>query len=1723
MLPLCCNEYAFAQDGGGVFERNGEVYVMIGSGSRMGVYANQTIDASGNRTIVKPDGIRLFPAPERIEAMNDYMALSVDQFRNIYVLAGKCDPGLIEPPPDFYWPVDPPKNEGIIGIGADSKGDIFHDVINYIPGEPKSAHGTPEPRIVKEKANFPCYYDGKVDRGPAPAPPPQILNQYMAKYKNVDRGQFRRIDKSWYPGFFPAWNNHSKVFFSEQQQYQEGIGGGNWQRRWDFKVQRVSLWIAHYVKSVPAGVVLPPYITPGTENPMFEQVFKTTNMEFQFQRASACAENFHPGSIDPTKATVTTNYKLGFATTGAGRRYVYSSLPDPLIKRGSIQLAAGNTYGIPLNDSADYGGPKGYGGTPPVPGNILTKDVCKIGAATKDSSSDWVYTAPVSEDGYDVIDFCVADQWDGQGGVTFRLLQQAGDPNRRFDPNLSKKIKWNKFNGYSPVTSDPGGIKAGEMALPRDVKCIAADGGGALYYLTEAKPVIDGSSQKGLTYDFFDKTRQVSAPTSCPPEEGRPVWKWWRKYQVRAITELCQIDYYTKKSSSINEFTVGSENVIVMEVFSDAAGTNLKSRGIPEVEGVPVKDIKLGLAVINLAGPPAGNNEKNCVDIYSTISTSRNQREITFTEKTQGGSFIQRKVTGDEAAEDEQYQCVMENAPPEFSKDFICKNINSGTKLTDMNANGVIGGFLYSLRPATASYYWKVEMLEPMKKHIAAETSFTSAASSQRNVRLDKASMPPGWQSLAGKGERSNSINFADGSWYMSIGKNATVLPKDEKMDEAEAPPDFAFIPKEPGVYKISLVACAKFWDYDKMPYPSYITDREKYKPDTFKYLFFDDGGSPGSGGIKGNGIKDGDEDYVAERYIVVEAKKPEPDKYITGIKIEGPSNVEENKVYQWTASASVRYIKSFNHETGNPSNKQLMETYNGIGIWDYDPACVTGSAPQSWGLPPYDSIGENYITGAPAKPPNCFAGEGGSGTIEAALRNFGEIPPGGYIIQPPSYIKAAGAKVWGTSPDRALWIEGVGTTSRPDKPLNRADRGAVEYEWYMAGEKIDDRGAAVVGCETVDGRKYPSILIARGRLSDEIPFPKNIKGVDASSAVKWENYQNQDRRFRVSVNLRYAVDMPRAPGRYFIYIKFKYPKLKWEGRSQKKNASGEERGAEGEPVYAYYDLVPDGSGETLYHADNWASLSSASDPAGIAVTVNDKQPPQAFFVSQDQSKNPDPGSALPDGSLPQTGVAFKGATTGDPFPFDVDYIVCDNNPNLAIPRAFIKALAGPSAAELHWKDALASKLSDSAAEFTLEKLKSALESGIDPKPSAKKPGQAQDAMEIPLASYPGYGTSPYRRAVYKFAAPSPNMMRTSVFGESDIPYDMSGSLPMYVAGTDAAGNQIGNPKCDPNQNTSEIEAIIKRTDGGSSIYHQEYSGAPAVIPVKDNDPPTVVFRALKPRENVTREYSVRQSGAVIDPSTGRASDDVSYHDILDADSGGYEGKLRFTYFGGGAVKADDYNMDGSPAVIKGQRSPLLAETALSNDGDKCRMLDRNFRGDSDISCGLVDGLPGYVIKFAAKNVGLVNCYDDYSPVCVSFYDFEKILTGSGSDTLELIENARTRFEISVMDNVDGKISPSLYMSGPSLAGANAYVDTDNLGDSATLREVLTNWKLNARKNLEAYGVFRKATPQGNSKPFLFLAAKDSSGNSTIVKIPIVILHTYMQRDVINVETRRSE
>ncbi|HBC76375.1 MAG TPA: hypothetical protein DC017_16310 [Candidatus Wallbacteria bacterium] len=1728
-----------------VYSRNGEVYVMIGEGTRMGVYASQKIDANGNRVTIRPDGIKLFGDPTK---MDSYQSIAVDQFRNVYVLAGKFDAGLqtvrnITPAGSLYVPVDPPVGCGIAGIGRDAGGNVYYDVLNYLSknsgADIAHLHGAElfwnETMIWSGRnrsissdyhPTAGTYGSGRragtfVNEAQAPPATTQGFNfvtgaaenvntNYSAKYPAATAAKIRRMPEDvWFPGDYDKWNNIQYVGGHE------GMKRGKMYIHYDFKIQRVFLWISHYVQNVPAGVSLPPTIVAGQVNDMFEQVFNTTNMKYKFMRHSGC-ESGHRGDQRETEAGVNTDSRLAFSTTGAGRRYVYSSLPTPKIRKGTIQLTAGNTFGIPQVDSADF---TALHATQP-----LTSATVGIGAATKNANEDYVYTAPLSAEGMDVISFAVADQWDGTGGVRYMLLQTAGAVGKKFDPAREKKLRWEKLNQYA-VNSN----KSGTIALKKDVKAIAGDGSGSVYYLTDPRPVFDNAAGG----DTFHS--DASSPTDLKPlltpgkpdgpflQDGANVWKWYRKFSGRAATELYQIEYYTKTETKLNDFTVGNEDAIVSETFSDANGQNLISRGMPQVIPPGVSSIKLALATVNLAGPPTGNNEKMCVDIMSSNvgAANRKIKDITYSNRD-SGNLAEAKIEGDEIAEDTQFRCYMENAPPKFSDDLVRKNIISGLVLKDENANGVIGGFDYAVRPGTACYYWRVEMIEPMKKSLAPDIGFTTSTNPVRNVTLTKVTAPPNsWGGLAGKGTRANNVNLGDGYWYSSRGANADTTAAAENAGAIEAAPDFAFTPKEPGIYKVSMIASAKKWNYGVLGYPSYITDRETAagcKDNTTHYLFFDNGEG---GGTAGNGVKDGAEDYVSERYIIVTAKQPEPDKYITRVKIEGPSTINENQIGIWKATANVRFVKSFNHETGTPSAKLLMETYNGIGAWDYSDTAVA-----DWGLGPFDGVGEDYSTGAPARPSNSKK-TGANTVVEPMMRNFGEKAPGStaFGAAPPELAGVPPNIIFGTPPSFPSWVVGAGTSASPTTQLSKADRGCIEYEWHLAAEEKKPDGSKIFHGTAIDAsvtspsdlKRCPSIIIAKGRLSDEKPFP----GDGSNKAVTWSNYANTDRRFDVTVNLRYAFDMPLDPGRYFLYIIFKYPKVKWEGRSPKKDKDGNlVKDAQGKQIFAYHDLVGDGVGETFYHTDNWLTINSnTQEPAGYAITVKDLQPPQAFFSSDNYPTNPSQTTAL-SSALPATGVAYDGGTTGDPFPGLIKYSVCDNNPNLAVTSSLM-AMTGSRAKLLAWNNFDASKglaeTEDVYLEFNKTKVQMALEKTIAPKAAGRPPGTVQDAVQIGVNEYPGYGIdAPYRRAIYKLNNPK------NAFTKDHIPYDMIGTIPLYAAGSDGSGNKMSDFDKDPAPNKAYNE-ILNLVNSGttSTISEKQFPNAPAVISIIDNDAPSLRFYALRSRDNIYREYIMTSTGNPDLADSSKPLDHDANHDELDWDAA-EPGKLKFTAFGQTEVTVKDCNLDGTTANLANQNNPVFAKTSMANNDGRCNQLTP-ATVNASVGVTSIGGKPCYAIKFNNRNAGLSATYNRYSPANAVVYDFEKILPQNAGGVLELIENARNRFEISVVDNVDNIItvsSPAIPAPNALMAG-NCFVDTDNLGDAATIEEVMNSWKQkNAR--IEAYGIFRNPTPAGN-KPYMFMTVRDAAGNVTVAKMPLIILHTLFRPNVINVETRRSE
>ena len=1771
---------AAAQDS--VYSRNGEVFVMVGSGFFKGVYKCQDIDDNGKRVQI-PGGKKLFGAKE------EYYSISVDQFRNIYVLSADCEKNPSVPPKSSYFPIDPPAGEGIVGIGADDEGELFYDVINYAYGPSFTYHGPFNLAFFTRLKDTTFYYDGVsndfndktgADKrlvGGANKPPAAIYNKYLADYSpakltpnptvpfllttpdqnividfpngstrkdtipgNVragcgkepwywgthaggcpcsplevkamtvvpalDDAQVRRIGKqkvgdvvarsdSWYPGFFARWYYHGDYKATGAWGRKNGgknlQASGNWQRRYDFKKQYIKLWITGWTETIPGGLIVPAGVTlPNLKTETdIETAFNTTNISYKADFASGCGED-HADTKLGVSTVISTDPKLSLTTTGAGRRYTYSSLPKPTVKQGQISLIKDGTgvikYGVPIGGSTGYNGR--MGGKLP-----LTEKTLSIGAATMTNTEDWVYASPEKEDGWDVIDYCIADQWDGHGGVAYRLLIKPGTG--------EKKLKWNKYGnapatdperGYKMYTVDPTNVKAGEMALAKDVKCIAADGRGSAYYLTDARPVVDAASKLLGTYDPKDESKVVAVPQPMVEDNtGLVVFARKRKYDVRAAAEVYYCDYYNRKVDKLNDITVGFETIMIREVFKDPLGKELKYRDNAVIVGDPVANIKLDIATINLAGPPSGNNERDCVDIVSTNANGTGVKGIKF---NRPGATGMEEVEIDMAlvdsiSEDTQYQAIMENAPPKFTNDTVNINQNSGMALEDKNKNNIMGGFLYSIMPRTATYFWKVEMIEPMRKIVTPEYPTTKVVAAP-------AKWPP-----ADRPAGSTPINFTpDENWYISA------------PGGAEALADFKFTPKEPGVYKISLIAGTKRYNYELMPYPSYITERDAFVSD-YKYSFFDNGAG---GGKANDGIRNGGEDYVAERYLVVTAKETKGDGYITNINITGPGQIDENSPGIWTASADIKFIRSIQHE----EKTKRMETYGGIGVWDY-PADVE----EKWilkTLAPRHDVGEDYTIGAKAQPANCYSGPaaGRTGTIEAKLRNFGEVPPDiptgtrKLLNPPPGEILApAPVKVWGTNTNTALWVEGAGTTSAPDKPLNRADRGCIEYEWYLAAEKKE--GGAGEYIKTKGATREPDILIAKGRLSDEMNFPQNIPGANNEKVVTWTpaTYINSDRKYKVDVKLRYAFDMPLDPGNYYLYVKFKYPKLKWEGRSPKRDKDNKiiNDPDTGQPMYSHYDLVHDGYGETIVGECAAAIKNAAPQPIGYKITVKDRQSPQAYFTGNDPNFTPQAESDPLAAVLPKAGAPFKGGTTGDDFPSVIKYNVCDNNPNRGIESALV-AHVGLKMSAIAQADFSAAESEDVMLLFNEEKVKKVLEKMIAPTAAANGVGANRVIQDVTPANldfkqYAGYGNdAPFRRAIYVLPARS--------IKAEQIPYDMVGSLPMYARGTDGSGNKIGDPNSD--DTTAEINLTFT-ADAATKSRNRDYSNAPAHIVIKDNDSPSLIISVMLSRDGIIKRFALNS------PQPEKLGDyHASFKDSLDWDPIGGGLKLKYITYGPVSVLMQDLDLSGNVKVSK------FDSQSMTPDGTKLKQFVPTSTGNPEIAVDNSTGVPIYKIKFSGKNVNLTKGYDDYSPNGLAYLDYDQIV----NETLEIIEDSRTKFELICCDNVDGVIAPAAYdeTSGKLLAH-QFYLDTENLGDQAVLNEVLKGWnpdkaKLSNGTEMEciaAYGIFREPTNENSPKPYMFYAVKDNSGNVSVMKIPAAILHTLMKRNVINVENRRSQ
>jgi len=1728
-----------------IYDRNGEVYVMIGRygdnqrNPFMGVWSSSKVNDDGTLDSTDvPGGVKLFPKAtgnasedeKNLNAMDDYYAIAADQFRNIYVLSAKIDPTFEKPKAGDYSEIDPPLNEGIVGIGADGAGNAYYDVINYAPGKLTTWHGNfGWPRfkgigVFYDEANIGTATGAIASAGTPDAPPPNVLADYKKKYDNAaiatmagsapvpynnfgaskpflfditfldgskvtdvipgvpaspwvccgyfngwgvathnttplkifnafDPDQVKRIGKNskgqgdvecWYPGYYPRWYMHADGGrYNPGCSARQAQGLANWQRRSSITMQKINLWITNYIHAIPKTVPQNGTPLPQTKKEYpFEQVFKTTNLKYLLDRESICGES-HPDACSNVPVEYSKNQFQSLSVTGAGRRYSYSSLPKPTIKKGSVDFgfSAGSiNYGVPLPNSSSIFQSNGQGNdNPPGIGTIINKNLTfntvGVGAATRTDKTDWVYAAPESDPDGKIVDFSVADQWDGNGGILYRLIEP---------PAKNKKIlKWDKYKEYAVDTSaDEKKLKHGVLDLKSDVKCIAADGRGTLYWLTDAREQPD---MPRLNAKYFDCTVTPEAPiVMFPPKpvaytdnSNKVRYKWKVKCNVPAACELWCYDYYSGKvgDKPKNSFVVGFEDVEITEVFSDAAGKDRISVQT-QVMGTPIKDVRLDLATINLAGPPKGSKENNCVDIVSKEPAITGIAGIKITDGN-GKATLLEASSVDEITEDSEYSAKMENAPTKksFSEDYVCVNTLSGDiNLKDENGNGIKGGFRYSLRPGTTAYYWKLEMVEPVKKVMTNLVTFPTK----------KVSGFPDWPPKDYTGKAMPNVPALNaGEWVVS---EASGEPANPMANWTEADPNFSFKPSEPGIYKISLMSTAKFYRYENMPYPSYITQRDlkEFKPSEVSYLFFDNGA--GGGGINDAKMA-GDETVVSYRYLAVTAKPSVADDYVTKISVTGPAGeIEENKVYTFEANATLKYVKSFRHDEVS----EKMETFNGIGCFDY-PTGVSNL----WGLMPYDK-GERYDLAAALSPTNIQLDAKGNPSVNENLRNYGEAPKGVAGVGSPLVYKTGDSK---------LWIEGVGTQTDPEKPLNRADRGAITYEWYLAAENTNTTPSTFIGWDQKS--REPDILIAKGRLSDEKTFDgTNIPAVEWNTHTS--NTPGSARLFNVKVRLRYAFEMPLKPGRYFLYIKFNYPKVKWAGRSEK-----DKGGKTG--LFAHYDLVDDGSSSTSYNTVNWTSLNaSTSEPAGLPIVVRDGQSPQGFF---------DAGAFASAGN-PAPGFGFKGGTTADPFPTEISYVVCDNNPNDKKVEATLRAMVGTTAKSLAWKSVSGSKISDEAVDFGKPKVETILKQTITP---FKAWGTLQQPAKInAISNYPGYGAdAPFRKLVFKHAA------YTTISG-SEVPYDMVGSLPLNIEGKDGENNKIGDFNCDGTVGNNEV--VLTPVD--DSPNKKDYTASPGYYEIIDNDPPSVTFRIMDPRQGNIREY------AITNDVPKSYTDKLSWMNATQ--------KLIYDDYGKQYMKASQLDLNNQ------FKEAIMASRLSTENGNEFKIYKYNLLGpvligEDKIITKPASGL-AYTINYGGKKVQFANAYQDYSPSKMFLYDFNAAM--DSKNIIEIAEDVRTKFEVLMSDNVEGVIAPG---------SGNCFIQAENMGKQEEVDKIFEGLKSVSTPEKKYFTYFIIREPSSTGISFVLTACKDTAGNTTAIKIPINVLNTHMIRTTINVESKRSE
>ncbi|MDD2715517.1 MAG: hypothetical protein PHW04_06440 [Candidatus Wallbacteria bacterium] len=1307
LFGLFCNLYASSN--GDIYKRNGLLYVMIGDGKNKGVYGPFR---ATQETVVVTDG-HAKNAQYLFSPGTFGKAIGADLFGNVYCLSAD-NAGKFGPPRLTNKELARLAGEGYPEMGDLNAGNFYRigKGLNKVPIY--AAYGGP----------------GAVANG-TPAGGGTWAGHWGHGYQAAAHGKNRGRWPLSGVGDFARVYSYGNNFWKDDRQYvvipngfgmDTSVNGilpngrpthmrtashyGCSQFSWilDFVERHITYWDAYYQDPKHIIQDAGDWDVYADTFSGFEKVFKDFQDNYKYQcEASACNDS-PPGEDYGAQPMPTCG--LGYmciCITCTGHRYFYQDVPEPILKVGLMEtdVASGAEMDpvnpnllaycpprmMPDNGSAEQigAGMLAQNGLQLNPGNDpngnppdYTHRTTSIGAATRDRSGDWIYLSEAP-------DMSVADQWDGHGGIIYEL-QAAGDD------NTPGQIRMRNMEG-NPTGMGNQQTCTNDMTFaalnPGKIYSIAGDGIGNLYYMIKKQelqpPGWDPDNSPGV---IANVRKYVPAPGDPPIPGVTHMWDVYLGDGWFGTVYRCKENAQTTNQKRVFKIFLGG-NVYRRQEFgtylNGVANCVVKAKAALDVSSsVDASKIDVDLAVINIAGPPIADDDIAHIDIIGPL----------------GRDIDGAKPDEDFVEEDNWYEFSVEN-PPSFRGDPLDKQDNFGEselqKRPTNNHNPFTGGYPISL-------------VEKAKDGRPGLVYYFRVLDSLTGKQLLEWWMPNATPTIPG--QVNGGLPANENVKLVTEKLDRTVLNTPDNYVYADGTDiekkGFSLYFKDPGVYYVQAMAVYLRYNYEEMPFPSFMNERIELgyyyaTSDRATFSWRDKKCKLKGGWTTDSGLPDawgtatipGDPNFIAQRTLHVKHRSIQVGQYITHIKIRTTAGgqdatglsgmpggnygfkVMEDVVTPIRASFYVQWAKYLQpYQAGPPPAPTTNDTevpsswldeYNGIGVWNYAGGGMPNNAVPGAG----DANNmANCLRGNPGDPV-----PGGKDNNLDGKITLEDYPYNGFDVPKPNGDVATRVGTFtgdedGSTPNP---ISPGQATPIPGNALIDKDWESIKFAWY-------------VGAYIWDSKANPPFFrwfqtkVRDGNLTDRnlVVSKVRAKEIDAFDRMPEEGQppadMNRRKLYRVEIKLDPAdihkwvmplspADDQKAPF-YYVWVEFNYPTLDWQPRDMQPPE------ANATPVPSYYDLVCGADARNSYrNIDNTAAQyvppeGDVSKFKSYLVEVKDKEGPALYYKHRFIAKG-------------------DGSTTGDIFPRNLDYLVVDNNPNHKLNQSDFNMLiqiANPSA-----------------------------------------------------------------------------------------------------------------------------------------------------------------------------------------------------------------------------------------------------------------------------------------------------------------------------------------------------------------------------------------------------------------------------------------------------------